>query len=197
MNVNLHRVSALLALALPLLLQIKGAAADEHFSHESHTHGLVELTVAIDNDELEIELNSPAMNLIGFEYKASTKSDLEVVKRAKAKLSQNNLLFLFSGGSCQLSNQAVDISSVIDTQQLKGHQPKAHVHKSDHQDKGNHNDISAVYHYSCEDISSLTNITVNAFNLFENIEEVQVFWINTSKQGEVLLNRTNNIINLQ
>ncbi len=194
MKRTFHNIFAFLLVALGLLFQVKGSA-EEHGSHASHTHGVAKLTVAVDNDVVEIEFRSPAVNLIGFEHQASTKLDFEEINRAKAILNQNNVMFSFSGGDCQLINHFVDVSSIIDKSQLKGHQPKRSKYSHQHDD--NHTDVHATYHYSCENTSSLTSITVNVFTLFENIQQAQAFWINSSTQGVVLLNSKSNVINFQ
>ena len=61
-------------LALPFaLLPLAAMAHDhdhdhaEHASLGAHEHGVAQLNVALDGNTLEIELESPAMNLVGFE----------------------------------------------------------------------------------------------------------------------------------
>lgn len=49
-------------------------AVDEHeHEHEqslsAHLHGVATLNIALDDQQLELQLNSPAMNIVGFEYK--------------------------------------------------------------------------------------------------------------------------------
>jgi Protein of unknown function (DUF2796) len=46
------------------------ALADEaeHREHGPHVHGVAQLNVALDGNVLWIELNSPAMNIVGFEH---------------------------------------------------------------------------------------------------------------------------------
>ena len=50
--------------------------AAERIEHESHVHGLVDMTVVIEQDKVNISLDSPAMNMVGFEHKAESEHDV-------------------------------------------------------------------------------------------------------------------------
>ncbi len=65
-------------------------------SPDAHVHGLSELTLAMEGEKLEIQLQSPAMNLLGFEHKARTTNDIAAVEHAQSLLSNPDSLFLFS-----------------------------------------------------------------------------------------------------
>lgn len=65
---------------------------------DTHVHGLSELTIAMEGKSLEIQLTSPAMNLVGFEHKASSKKDNAAVENATSLLREYDSHFLLSGG---------------------------------------------------------------------------------------------------
>ena len=48
---------------------------DEHASLAAHEHGAAQLNVALEGQRLELALESPAMNLVGFEHAAVSSSD--------------------------------------------------------------------------------------------------------------------------
>ena len=48
---------------------------DEHEEHGSHEHGAAQLTIAVGDGELEIELETPAANVFGFEHKVTSEED--------------------------------------------------------------------------------------------------------------------------
>lgn len=70
----------LLALPFALLPLAIAHAADEHdhdHEHEhgslgAHEHGVGRLNAVLDGQALELEFDSPAMNLVGFEHQATT-----------------------------------------------------------------------------------------------------------------------------
>ena len=58
-------------------LNIKAETNEEHnINHAAHIHGLATLTLAIENNVLEIQLESPAINLIGFEHQANSSEEV-------------------------------------------------------------------------------------------------------------------------
>ncbi|NYT46564.1 MAG: DUF2796 domain-containing protein [Candidatus Methanofishera endochildressiae] len=83
---------------------------------EAHVHGLSEMTLAIEGKSLEIQIISPAMNLVGFEHKARIKKDIAAVENAASLLGKHDMLFSFTGDRCTLISTSVDVSSVIDKQ---------------------------------------------------------------------------------
>ena len=66
----------LLALPFAMLPLAVAHAADEHdHAHGSlgaHEHGVGRLNAGLDGQTLELELESPAMNLVGFEHVATS-----------------------------------------------------------------------------------------------------------------------------
>ena len=79
---------------------------------DKHVHGESELTIAFENQRLEIELLSPAMNIVGFEHKAKTDDEIAAVNKAMALLRHHDEMFTLSNGDCELINYSVDVSSV-------------------------------------------------------------------------------------
>lgn len=91
-----------LLLALPFaLLPLAAQAADEHnhdHDHEhgsldAHEHGVGRLNAVLDGKALELELESPAMNLVGFEHLATTDADKAKLAAARKQLEQPLVLF--------------------------------------------------------------------------------------------------------
>ena len=83
--------------------------------HTSHVHGVAEITMVIENGRLEIEVKSPAMNLVGFEHKASSQKHIAAVNKAELLLSNPKNIFSFSDGQCKLINKSIDLSHIKKT----------------------------------------------------------------------------------
>lgn len=89
----------LLALPFALLPLAAAHAVDEHdHDHEhgslgAHEHGVGRLNAALDGQTLELELESPAMNLVGFEHAATSDADKAKVAAARAQLEKPLALF--------------------------------------------------------------------------------------------------------
>ena len=120
MGRNLIRVTTL-AFGVYASVAFAGEDHDHHNGeayasnqHEAHVHGVAELTVAKDGTLLEMGFQSPGMNLVGFEHKAHSPSELEAVADTEKKLKDVNFLFEFQNQDCHLSSVNVDISPLLD-----------------------------------------------------------------------------------
>lgn len=106
-------LSLLLSIVLSTKLSIKQSAAQANQSLAVHVHGLAEITVAVDQHHLEIELISPAVNLVGFEHQAHSAEEIALVNRAQSMLSRADLLFSLPDAKCTLVKHATNLSSLI------------------------------------------------------------------------------------
>ncbi len=167
---------------------------------EAHVHGLSELMIVAEGNALEIQLISPAINLLGFEHKASTSKDIMIVEKTALRLSQHDALFLISDADCTLINKSIDLSKIIDTditKKTQQHESNDDEHKHDHdvyeQDKV-HINIVANYKYRCKNSASLSSITVTLFELFPGIHEIRAMWVDQTLQGAITLTPNHRVI---
>lgn len=75
------------------------AVLAEHPAHGAHEHGVAHLNVAIEGDNLYIELISPAANIVGFEHHPRTEKQKTAVREAVKKLESVEKLFALSSGA--------------------------------------------------------------------------------------------------
>lgn len=167
--------------------------------HTTHVHGLAEMTVAIENNRVEIAIELPAINAIGFEHKATSLSEVAAVKKAQLLLSHHENLFSFTGGHCQLIDKSLDLSGIKkahrqEKSHMKGH-AKSHVKTADNEN--NHSELVAQYYYHCEKTPELTAITVALFDQFSGLQKIYVMWITQAQQGATTLSATNKVIRLR
>ncbi len=173
MHLRTLLASAALALSFPVL------ADDHQHSLEAHVHGIGTLNIALENQLLELQFESPAMNIIGFEYQPTTEADIQSVKAAQNTLSNAAELFAFSpAAQCRLTS--VSIENAL----LKGSGAHEHDHDHDHDHESQHeadiaehqhNDISAHYQYHCATPAQLNSIDLaGLFKLFTQTEKIQV-----------------------
>ena len=72
-------------------------------SLDAHVHGVAELTIAIEGKSLEVQFASPAMNLVGFEHKATSAEQMATVKKVETQLNESDALFVITGNGFSLS----------------------------------------------------------------------------------------------
>lgn len=181
------------ALALPL-----SALADDHqHSLGAHVHGLGTLNIALENQRLELQLTSPAMNIVGFEYQPTTAADLQSVKAAQSNLSHAAELFVLSpAAQCRLTSVSIDnpLLTESDTHEHEHEhehesQPTAQI--AEHQ----HSDISAHYQYHCAKPARFNSIDLaGLFKQFSQTEKIQVQLIAGDHQQGAELSANNTLL---
>lgn len=154
-----------LLLALPfacLPLAMMAHAHDEH-EHDhghgtlaAHEHGVAKLNAVLDGKTLELELDSPAMNLVGFEHAASSDADKATVARVREQLADPRTLFtLNDAAGCSVTQQTLESP-------LFGQAPAAHEHAHEkpdaHAHEHEHSDIHAHYALTCTTPGALTQL---------------------------------------
>lgn len=159
---------------------------DEHRQHDSHVHGIGELNLALDGREMQIELDSPAANLVGFEHAPSSAADRAALDQAVAALEQGERLFVFNrAAGCRLAD--VEIESDLIEEKHEGHK-----HHDEHEERGHHGhehhgethaDIKAAYRFECDDPGKLEQLTVELFETFGRTERLTVQFVIDDKQG--------------
>jgi len=181
----------LLALPFALLPLAVAHAADEH-EHGSlgaHEHGVGRLNAALDGQTLELELESPAMNLVGFEHLATTDADKAKVAAAKAKLENPLALFnLPKAAGCKVATQELESPLFGDKPDADDHDDDDHAEadKDGHEHHHDHSEIHAHYQFSCSAPGALKTLDLaTIFNTFPATQKIQVQLISPSGQQGV------------
>ena len=155
---------ALPFLLLPLALAQASEHEDEHGSLGKHEHGVASLNLALDGNTLEIQLESPAMNIVGFEHAASSAADQARVAAAKAALEQPLQLFnLPAAADCSLTRSELD--SPLFGGAAHAHAKDEHEHEHEHEEGHEHSDVDADYSFNCNQPDALQQLDLS--KLFE------------------------------
>ncbi|MFI8384124.1 DUF2796 domain-containing protein [Pseudomonas sp. NPDC079086] len=176
----------LLALPFALLPLATGVAAHshehehahdhaEHGSLEAHEHGAAQLNVALDGKVLELQLESPAMNLVGFEHAAKSDADKAKVAAARSQLEQPQTLFGLAAGDCNVSKQELESPLFAE------HKHEEHKHEESHDSE--HSDVHAHYSLDCQKPEELKQLDLGElFKHFPATEKIQVQLIGPNGQ---------------
>ena len=158
-------------------------AHEEHASLDAHEHGVASLNVALDGQTLEIQLQSPAMNLVGFEHEAKSDADKAKVAAARQHLEQPQALFALPiEAKCALQD------SELDSPLFGGHAHDEHEHADEH----GHSDIDASYRFACADAEALQTLELGSFfGTFPGTEKLEVQLIGPSGQQGAELTPSN------
>jgi hypothetical protein len=207
--------SMTLALAsLMLTLPSVHANASELDAHE---HGSANLDIAIDTSTIEMRFESPAVNIVGFEYATEDEQQLLLINKAKSNLSNFDLIYGLVG---DVSCQTVKSSAKWVTEHEAGHDDHddheaghddhddheaGHDDHDDHeagQDdhgevaKAEHAEFIAEYRLECNQLNNLAAIDVKMFEFFPAIEDLDVQVVYSQGQIKYELDANNTLIKL-
>ena len=125
---------------------------DKKGSLDAHVHGLSIINVVQEKNKVLFDIEMPGFDTVGFEYKAKSQKDKDLVKNALNMLKNpDNLFTIPSAANCKMSNNS---STIIEEK--------------------NHTEFRAKYKYNCSNIAKFSSITFNIFDSFRNSKDLEL-----------------------
>ncbi len=158
--------------------------------HEAHVHGIATLSMAFEDTTLEMQFESPAANLLGFEHQAKDSEEKQLVEAMASTLRAPDKLFTFAGTKCVTTDVSLNTEDLIaDEQEHKREHEHHHDHEHDeHSDhKNEHREIKAEYRLSCENTADIQSVSTSMFQLYPGIEKINLLWVSDTGQGAATL----------
>ena len=219
--------SSMLA-ALPMLVAGAAFAASEdgHREHGAHEHGHGTLDVALEGEELVVELRMPAVNVVGFEHAPGTDAEREAVRQALARFEDPAAVLVPSpdaecapegveagfpgmgpGGSREHHDEDEhDHEHEEDGQAGNKDEDEHHEHEhdEDHDDEHEpgesgaeaHSELRATYRFHCHAPERLDRIQVHVFELLHDAEEIEVRVVTPTLQKAMDLHPGETVVEL-
>jgi hypothetical protein len=151
-----------------------------HGSLDAHEHGAAQLNIVLDGKVLEVQLDSPAMNLVGFEHAAKSDADKAKISAARSELEKPHALFGLTTGDCALSKKSLQ-SPLFGTSAPEHKHAHDHDHEKAHDSE--HSDIAAHYTLQCQQPDDLKQLDLTElFKRFPGTEKIQVQLIGPNGQ---------------
>lgn len=117
----------------------------------AHEHGVSTVKVAVDGDEVEVMLESPGVDIVGFEHAAKSDADKASVAAALKKLGEPaNVVQLNPAAACKLEEAETEL----------------------HEEDGGHTEFEAHYHFHCDKPGALTRVSFPFFKTFPGAREI-------------------------
>ena len=143
---------------------------EEKHEHGVHEHGRATLTVAWSKKDLAIDLQTPAYNILGFEYAPSTTEEKKRVIECIETLKTEGLIEPSAEAKCAII--AADVQTGFGAE-----------NKSE-EEKTNHSDFDVFYTVKCQNPDALKAIDAGGlFAAFSNLTTLQVQWISDRGQS--------------
>lgn len=148
--------------------------AEGHEQHGAHEHGAATLSLAVGDEGMEIMLESPAANIVGFEHAASTDEDKQKLADAKAKLEAGADLFSINPeAECEFKEAEVISALLGNAEEAK----KAHA-EHEHEEGETHNDMDVTWSFACAKPAELKEVTTKLFAAFpEGLQKLKAEWV--------------------
>ena len=150
---------------------------DNHESqgHGAHEHGHGQLNLVLDGNQLMIELQAPAADLVGFEHAARSDEDKVQYAKALARLQQPDALFrLDPAAGCTLTQQEINAAKEAHDHDHDHDHDKAGSDEGEHHDEADHADLGAMYTYTCETPAKLSGLEATLFAVYPSLEKLSV-----------------------
>lgn len=176
MSIHLHLV---VPVVMGLALMTQAATADEHREHGPHVHGIAHLNIAFEDNALEIELDSPAANLVGFEHVPRNDAERAQLAQTIARLRKGETLFILPAPAGCL------LESVQVIEEGDGHHEDEmnHTHDDGEEEVHHHSALNATYRFHCDKPALLDGFDVRLFEQFPATERLEVQIIGPQGQG--------------
>ena len=160
---------------------------------DAHEHGSASLNIAIDSSTIAMRFESPAVNIVGFEYATKDAQQQLLIKQAKNNLSNFDAIFQLAGA---VSCQTVQSSANWVTKHEESHEEHEEHEEHDKAPSAEHAEFIAEYQLECTQLNNLTAINVNLFEFFPAISDLDVQVIYSGGQIKQELNVSNTLIKL-
>jgi hypothetical protein len=149
-----------------LVLALYGGAA---LATKPHVHGVGTLQLVLEGNQLHVELNLPAMDVVGFEHAPKTAEQRDAVTQAVALLQDSShVIKPPPAAGCTTVPGRVE-SALLGDQQ--GHD---HDHDHDHADGEIHANFDVTYRFDCRRPEALSPLKVTLFQHLPRLEKLDV-----------------------
>lgn len=184
------RAAVLGIVALPALAAAQSTPADEPQRQlGAHAHGTGKLGIAIERRTIEIELEAPGSDIVGFEHTAKTAEQKKAVSQARALLTKPLALFRFpEAAGCKVASAKVKL---VGHSHNHGH---SHGHSHAHgsaktKETEAHSEFHAEYRLTCAKPDQIGSIDVDYFKSFPRAEALDVTLIGGKGQAKQKITR--------
>jgi hypothetical protein len=177
--------------------------AQENRQLDAHEHGVGQLDIAFDGNQIAIELHAPGADIVGFEYSAENADDHAEINAAIATLTRPlNLFVLPDAAGCSVVNASAGLESEEDhgahddehAGEDDGHDDDA---EEDHENVAGHTEFQAEYLLTCADPAAITHITFAYFDAFPNALKVKVQTISDTGAASFEVERSMSTLDLR
>jgi len=161
-------------------------AADNPGAHE---HGHARLQMAVEENRIDLMLNSPAYNLAGFEHGARTDAEKSRLADISRWLETTPLINT-AAADCRVTAAAVELGGEEENHDGDTHHEDGH-HDEEHHGEATHREYDVSQQLECNRIDADQEFTSALMERFEGMAELTIEWVSPSGQGSARLTPSN------
>ncbi len=163
-----------------LALAVIAAAVLDH-AHASenpgaHVHGQASMQVASEGKRIDVIFNTPAANLVGFEYKPKTGAEQKAVAEAREWLTATPLVTT-AASTCR-----VEQASVSTTHDKGNHNEHHEEHDHQAEETDSHSEFEVFQHLVCNGVPG-ENLVTPLLTRYPSITSLRIDWVTENNQG--------------
>lgn len=162
-----------------------GSAAEKRHA-DTHVHGAAEMNIVVDGKKIVVEFRSPAEGLMGFEHEAKTDADKKKRDAAMQSIKERFGQMVLFDKKMGCTSQPGETSLV----RADGGDSKDHKHgKGDHKKSGEHREVRATHHFTCEQDPAGSRVRFAVTKMFPGIHDLKVQVLSGTEQSGATIKR--------
>ena len=164
---------------LTLAFLIAGQGFANEHSLAAHEHGAIKMSMAVEKNRAEIDIDGPAESFLGFEYAPKTAKEKKVLRDLEAKRTKNLETFIAFDKKLNCKVSEASFKQVVEE---KEHHESEKKNMKD-KEQGLHSDIEAKAKITCSSDLVGSEVTISLKKIFKNIKKLSVEMIATETKS--------------
>ena len=164
---------------------------EDHREHGAHEHGAAALMIAWSGNDLAIDIQTPAYNVLGFEYAPKTDDEQSLFDKSVATLEAGDFIQLNPDANCAI------VSAIVKTELAEETHEDEATQDQDAEEE-THSDIDVSYNIQCQQPDELESLDMSQlFAQFPNFVDLQAQWISDVEQSAKSLTSDDAVISFK
>ncbi len=161
-------------------------SAGEQRQFDAHEHGVATVNMALEGNTLYLEMETPAMNIVGFEHPPRTAEQQQKIAAAIQAFKTEPSMFV-PNAAAQCTLLAADVQHSSAAAVTDDHEDEEHAEHADHDEHDDHDadghaEFVGQFRFSCRQPGQLATVRIGMFTAFPLTAEVAASFLGPDVQ---------------